>query len=927
MANKQISGLTQKPTPVAATDQFAIDDTSADTWKVTAANLLTYVSTSITGAALTKTDDTNVTLTLGGSPTTALLNAASLTLGWTGLLSSARGGTGVNNGANTITIAGSITTVGKFDTAGGAFDLAFILTGNTSLTLPTTGTVLASSSALTTGSILFSASGVVSQDNSSLFYDVTNHVLGLGTASPNSSARLTMSGTKGVGIYDTTVRNGAISVVQTLIYDSATYGSDGSHGQVGTIFSAPIITVPAGQTLTNFASVISQPIFSGNLGTVDKFAGFIFLAGGTSGATGTLPEMYGAYLETPLAGTAIAALYAGNAAIGYAATSPPASGLIVSGNTSIGSSTATSLFNVGSSNQFQIGTTGIVTSGTWNATVVNPVYGGTGIANASGSTITLGGALSTIGAFASIFRMSAATDVTFPTTGTLLTAAGAVTSATGTDNQITASASVGAVTFSLANGISLGSYQATTPPTGGMIIPGSVSIGADTVADIFNVGTGNAFRVNTNGKLTTTGRITSTTSDIAYSCTGTITALSDGNSYCQIIAPTMNPPTLSGGNIQVSQWNTSFTIPNALVVTEASQLYVSAGSTNLGAGASITTGNGLKIEEPAYGTSKYAATFLGAVRLGTTSQSSFDRLGVLSLKDAQPSLLIGTSTAATTTSVTVSSATQSSSRITLSGQEFYESSNTSTDGLAFLCGVNRSGNRQLWLADSARLTQNTSNPVLRLSIEGSSCTVDSLATDGSTALNMRLQKQGGKLTIGSSVSPTSQVEIYGTASALTDYGILTVQDSSNNGLSIGYDNSANHVWIFGRTVGVNGRAVNINNDIYCQKDPNNISFFSASPSFQSGTAVLFLANRTAVPTGNPSNGVYIYSESAAAKVRGGSGTITTFGPANPHCPNCETDFVHEWENEAYGYLVKCMKCASLGVNSFSTVKGAWDIPE
>jgi hypothetical protein len=47
-------------------------------------------------AALTKTDDTNVTLTLGGSASTALLNAASLTLGWTGQLSVARGGTGLS---------------------------------------------------------------------------------------------------------------------------------------------------------------------------------------------------------------------------------------------------------------------------------------------------------------------------------------------------------------------------------------------------------------------------------------------------------------------------------------------------------------------------------------------------------------------------------------------------------------------------------------------------------------------------------------------------------------------------------------------------------------------------------------------------------------------------------------------------------------
>jgi hypothetical protein len=42
------------------------------------------------GQALTKTDDTNVTLTLGGSPTDALLKATSLTLGWTGTLAAAR---------------------------------------------------------------------------------------------------------------------------------------------------------------------------------------------------------------------------------------------------------------------------------------------------------------------------------------------------------------------------------------------------------------------------------------------------------------------------------------------------------------------------------------------------------------------------------------------------------------------------------------------------------------------------------------------------------------------------------------------------------------------------------------------------------------------------------------------------------------------
>jgi hypothetical protein len=49
----------------------------------------------VTPAALTKVDDTNVTLTLGGTPGTALLQNVSLTLGWNGVLAISRGGTGL----------------------------------------------------------------------------------------------------------------------------------------------------------------------------------------------------------------------------------------------------------------------------------------------------------------------------------------------------------------------------------------------------------------------------------------------------------------------------------------------------------------------------------------------------------------------------------------------------------------------------------------------------------------------------------------------------------------------------------------------------------------------------------------------------------------------------------------------------------------
>lgn len=73
------------------------------------------------GAALTKVDDTNVTLTLGGSPATALGVAASITAGWTGTLAVARGGSGTGtltgllqgNGTSAFTVVTNSTTVGQ----------------------------------------------------------------------------------------------------------------------------------------------------------------------------------------------------------------------------------------------------------------------------------------------------------------------------------------------------------------------------------------------------------------------------------------------------------------------------------------------------------------------------------------------------------------------------------------------------------------------------------------------------------------------------------------------------------------------------------------------------------------------------------------------------------------------------------------------
>lgn len=78
------------PTAASATDILVSNGGVVSTRTVASLGI-----TVITPAALTKTDDTNVTMTLGGTPASALLQSVSMTLGWNGVLSISRGGTGL----------------------------------------------------------------------------------------------------------------------------------------------------------------------------------------------------------------------------------------------------------------------------------------------------------------------------------------------------------------------------------------------------------------------------------------------------------------------------------------------------------------------------------------------------------------------------------------------------------------------------------------------------------------------------------------------------------------------------------------------------------------------------------------------------------------------------------------------------------------
>ena len=245
--------------------------------------------------ALVGTQTANRVLRSDGTNST--LSQVALATDVTGLLPAANGGTGVNNGASTITLGGNISTAGALTTAG-ANALTLTTTGATNVTFPTTGTLAtrAGSETLTNKTISGANNTLSNIGNGSL----TNSAVTINGSSVSLGSSTTVTAvnpnalTIGTGLSGTSY-NGSSAV--TISIDSTVATLTGSQTLTNKTLTSPTLNSP---TLTTPA--LGTP----SSGTLINCTG-VLLTGGT-GVTGVLPVANGGTGVTTSTGTGFAVL-------------------------------------------------------------------------------------------------------------------------------------------------------------------------------------------------------------------------------------------------------------------------------------------------------------------------------------------------------------------------------------------------------------------------------------------------------------------------------------------------------------------------------------------------------------------------------------------------------------------------------------------
>lgn len=455
----------------------------------------------VSGSALTRTNDSNVTLTLGGTPATSLLAATSLTMGWTGTLSGARGGTGVVNTGLTITLSsGGVGKILTSDSSGNGAWQALTSSAVTSLTGTANQVLVAGTSGTPqTGALTLT----------------TPQDIGTGSSVQHGKLGIAVSPTYYLDVQPTAVTQALnfAGIISSTGSGSALYSVYAPTFNTTAISSAAVIDITAivstgANTITNLYGVRAHPI---------------------NYSSGTITNAYNGYFQNPGNSTNSVALWAENQLIGasYVGINPPSNGVLIQGNTSVGASSATSLFNVGTANAFQVTTAGnISTTGTLTTTG----FAGVAVGVPSNSTLHVKGTQTSGSSWGilcdTIFNIAAGSisagiasqpNITNATTGSSQAfgfyANAAITGASGAvitqaaQIYADAGASSGFVTNGyggffntpafgttktalFATNAAFGSYTGLTPPSNGIMVSGNAGFGTSSPSQAIQISGG-----------------------------------------------------------------------------------------------------------------------------------------------------------------------------------------------------------------------------------------------------------------------------------------------------------------------------------------------------------------------------------------------------------------------------------------------------